>query len=50
MQQTALTYSEDQAEAHDRITEMLRTAGVDLDEGQLTPPRAGRESVMAVIG
>ncbi len=50
MAATALTYSEDQAEAHDRIAEMLRTSGVDLDEGLLTPPREGRASVMAVVG
>jgi hypothetical protein len=46
----ALTYSEDQAEAHDRIVGLMRTAGVDLDEGLLTPPREGRQSVMAVVG
>ncbi|MEM6482262.1 MAG: AAA family ATPase [Pseudomonadota bacterium] len=46
----ALTYSDDQAEAHDRITDALRQVGVDLDEGLLTPPREGRETVMAVIG
>ncbi|MGR3380617.1 AAA family ATPase, partial [Roseovarius indicus] len=50
MTATALTYSEDQAEAHDRITAMLRSAGVDLDEGLLTPPREGKQSVMAVVG
>ena len=42
--------SQDQAEAHDRIATALRTVGVDLDEGLLTPPRDGRETVMAVIG
>src|SRR6056297_2896291 len=46
----ALTYSEDQAEAHDRIAALLRGAGVDIDEGLLTPPHAGKASVMAVIG
>ncbi|MEM8576168.1 MAG: AAA family ATPase, partial [Pseudomonadota bacterium] len=46
----ALTFSDDQAEAHDRITDVLRSVGVDLDEGLLTPPREGRETVMAVIG
>ena len=50
MTATALTYSEDQAEAHDRITAMLQGAGVDLEEGLLTPPREGKERVMAVIG
>ncbi|WP_397541715.1 AAA family ATPase [Roseovarius salis] len=47
---TTLTYSEDQAEAHDRIAAMMREAGVDLEEGVLAPPRAGGQSVMAVVG
>src|SRR5680860_396633 len=50
MTETALTYSPDQAEAHDRITEALRAAGVDLDSGITTPPQEGKTSVMAVIG
>ncbi len=50
MPDAALMYSEDQAEAHDRVAEMLRGAGVDLDEGLLTPPRKGNERVMAVVG
>ena len=45
-----LSLSDDQAEAHDRIAEALRAVGVDLDEGLLTPPGAGRDTVMAVIG
>ncbi|MEQ9258462.1 MAG: AAA family ATPase [Roseovarius sp.] len=50
MSQVALTYSEDQAEAHDRIAEMLRGAGVDLDQGHLLPAREGKGQVMAVVG
>ncbi|WP_417726780.1 ATP-dependent DNA helicase [Roseovarius sp.] len=50
MTQTALTYSPDQAEAHDRIAEALRGVGVDLDSGVLTPPREGKGAVMAVTG
>lgn len=50
MTETALTYSPDQAEAHDRITDALRAAGVDLVNGTTTPPREGDASVMAVIG
>ena len=50
MSQTALTYSDDQAEAHDRIAAALREVGVDLDEGMLTPPREGKSRVMAVVG
>ncbi|WP_420557130.1 AAA family ATPase [Roseovarius sp.] len=50
MSQTALTYSDDQAEAHDRIAAALREVGVDLEEGMLTPPREGKSRVMAVVG
>jgi exodeoxyribonuclease-5 len=46
----ALTFSEDQAEAHDRLAEMLRGAGVDIDEGTLMPLAENREQVMAVVG
>ncbi|MEM1163933.1 MAG: AAA family ATPase [Pseudomonadota bacterium] len=46
----AFTFSDDQAEAHDRIADVLREVGVDLDEAHLTPPREGRDTVMAVIG
>ena len=45
-----LTYSDDQAEAHDRVAEMLRGAGVDLDDAVLTPLADGKAQVMAVIG
>jgi exodeoxyribonuclease-5 len=50
MTETALTYSDDQAEAHDRIADALRTAGVDLDQALTQPARDGKTSVMAVIG
>jgi exodeoxyribonuclease-5 len=50
MTQTALTYSSDQAEAHDRIAAALRVVGVDIDTGLLTPPRDGKGAVMAVTG
>ena len=50
MASTTLTFSDDQAEAHDRISDMLRSAGVDLDDSLLTPPRDGKNSVMAVVG
>jgi len=46
----ALQFSHDQAEAFDTIAEALRSAGVDLDESLLTPPRDGKERVMAVVG
>ncbi len=50
MSRSALTFSDDQAEAHDRISAMLRSAGIDLDDSLLTPPRDGKDSVMAVVG
>ncbi len=43
-------FSEDQAEAFDRVVEMLRGAGVDLDECVTTPDAPARESVLAVVG
>lgn len=46
----ALTYSEDQAAAHDAVAEMLREAGIDLDDGLLLPPRDGKTKIMAITG
>lgn len=50
MSETALAYSPDQADAHDRISDMLRAAGINLDDALLTPPREGKDNVMAVVG
>ena len=44
-----IQFSDDQAAAYDSVTEMLRLAGVDLDDGLLQPPR-GDSGVMALIG
>ena len=46
----ALTFSEDQAEAWDRLADMLRKAGVDPDDGTLSPEGADGSSVVAVVG
>ncbi|SIO40772.1 exodeoxyribonuclease-5 [Rhodovulum sp. ES.010] len=46
----AVTYSEDQAEAHDRVAEMLRAVGVDIDGGRLSPRADGKEALLAVTG
>ena len=46
----ALTYSDDQAAAFDSITDMLRHAGIDLDDSLLMPPAGGADQVMAVTG
>ncbi|MBF9034554.1 AAA family ATPase [Rhodobacterales bacterium HKCCE2091] len=46
----ALTFSDDQAEAYDRISEALAGHGVDLDAETLTPMAEGRSRVLAVTG
>ncbi|MHA7875929.1 ATP-dependent DNA helicase [Roseivivax sp.] len=46
----ALTFSDDQAEAFDRVSAMMKEAGVDLDEGYAQPARDGGSRVMALIG
>lgn len=51
MLQTALSLSEDQADAFDTVTELLRSYGVDLDEGITTPRAEGsRSKVLAILG
>ncbi|MEM0948806.1 MAG: AAA family ATPase [Pseudomonadota bacterium] len=50
MTSTSLALSDDQAEAYDLVTELLRGAGVDLDKAMTTPQAEGRESVLAVLG
>jgi len=46
----ALAYSDDQAQAHDRIAEALREMGVDIENDSLTPMAEGKGRVMAVVG
>jgi exodeoxyribonuclease-5 len=50
MQAPALTFSDDQAEAFDRLAAAFAGAGIDLAEGELTPLAEGRTSVLAVVG
>ena len=50
MATTSLALSDDQAEAYDRVTEVLRGAGVDLDDAITTPQAEDREAVLAVLG
>src|SRR6056297_1567092 len=50
MTETALRFSHDQAEAHDRVAEALRQSGVDIEAGRLTAPREGKGGVLAVVG
>ena len=50
MQAPALTFSDDQAEAFDRLAAGFLGAGIDLAEGTMTPLAEGRTSVLAVVG
>ncbi|KIN67134.1 ATP-dependent DNA helicase [Sulfitobacter donghicola] len=47
---TDLIYSDDQAAAHDAVTSMLETAGINLDNALLLPPKGDKSQVMAVTG
>ena len=42
--------SDDQAEAWDRVADMLRGAGIDVDNAALTPDAPGGPSVLALVG
>lgn len=46
----ALPFSDDQAEAWDRLATSLRGAGIDIDDGTITPQAEGGPSVLAVVG
>jgi exodeoxyribonuclease-5 len=50
MQAPALIFSDDQAEAYDRLAAAFVGAGIDLAEGELSPMAEGRTSVLAVVG
>lgn len=43
-------FSEDQAEAFDRVAEVLRSAGVDIEESLTTPRTESGQGALAVIG
>lgn len=45
-----IQFSEDQAEAWDRLADTLRGAGVDIDEAALAADAPGKAAVMAVMG
>lgn len=47
---TEMQFSKDQAEACDRVFELLREAGVDIQNGKIKPARKRRPNVMAVLG
>ena len=50
MPDTALTFSDDQAQAWDTISEILRAQGVNLEDEILGLPGDGSEAVAAVVG
>ncbi|MEM9967634.1 MAG: AAA family ATPase [Pseudomonadota bacterium] len=50
MNQAPTIYSDDQAAAFDSVTDMLRSAGVDLDDSLLMPSPSQTDQVMAVTG
>ena len=50
MQVPALTFSEDQAEAWDRLADQLGGMGIDLMQQILSPQAEGKSSVLAVVG
>jgi exodeoxyribonuclease-5 len=45
-----LQLSDDQAEAWDRVSDMLAGAGIDLANGTLTPEAPGGPAVLALVG
>jgi exodeoxyribonuclease-5 len=50
MQLPVATLSDDQAEAHDRISAALYEAGIDLEDAALSPLSEGTSRVLAVMG
>jgi exodeoxyribonuclease V len=50
MQLPVATLSDDQAEAHDRISAALYDAGIDLEDAALSPMAEGGSRVLAVMG
>ena len=50
MHPPALIFSDDQAEAYDRLSAAFADAGIDLVEAALSPASEGRSTVLAVIG
>ena len=50
MTPTDLQFSHDQADAYDRIAAQLKSAGVDIEEELLSPPRPDGSGLIAVLG
>ncbi|MEP0962378.1 MAG: AAA family ATPase [Roseobacter sp.] len=47
---SVVEYSEDQAAAFDAVTDLLRGAGINLDDQLLMPPKSTQTSVLAITG
>ncbi|MBD0866549.1 MAG: AAA family ATPase, partial [Rhodobacteraceae bacterium] len=45
-----ITFSDDQASTYDSLAELLRSVGVNLDDGLLTPAKSAGIGVVAVLG
>ena len=45
-----MIFSDDQATAYDAVTEALKSAGVNLDDGILLPESAGSDQLLAILG
>ena len=50
MEVGSFQFSEDQAEAFDRVTELMRSSGIDIEESTTSPISEGSNHVMAVTG
>ncbi|MGV6840018.1 MAG: ATP-dependent DNA helicase [Planktomarina sp.] len=46
----AVTFSDDQAQAYDAVSDLLRASGIDLIEGATAPQAASEDKIAAVIG
>jgi len=50
MTSSAITFSDDQAEAWDRVADQLRGMGIDIVEGTLEEPVEDKTTILAVLG
>ncbi len=50
MSNLPVTFSEDQATAYDSVSDLMRQAGINLDDSLLLPPTDSGAGVMALVG
>lgn len=50
MGSTSIQYSEDQAAAFDAVTDLLKSAGINLDDQLLMPPKSTKTVIRAITG